>query len=610
MCFNHVGISSLILVLAWGLSNFCAGQESAATPEDLFDAARAGDVDRITRILDEGIDVDATTAYGATALMYAAEKGHLEAVKFLVAKGADVNAKDTFYGATPLSWANMSKRKEIAAYLKENGAELPIIRSSSSTKKKEDKADAETAEEEAAAAPEFLPSSPESRLADREVSGVHWPQFRGTGGRGIADGQNPPREWNVGEGKNLLWMTAIDGLGHSCPVIWGDQIFITSAISGKDDHSIKPGLYGSVDSVDDESEHRFMVYCLDKNDGEILWQRQAAKAIPQVKRHLKSTHANSTVATNGDHVIAFFGSEGLYCYNTGGELLWKKDLGMLDSGWFYDKSYQWGFGSSPVIFEDMVIVQCDIQTNSFVAAYRLSDGSLVWRSEREEIPGWSSPTVVDSPRGPMLLTHATKFARGYSARTGEEIWRLGGHSEIVVPTPFVAHDLIFLASGYRPIQPIVALSLEAEGDVTLDEGETTNEHVVWSQPRGGPYMPSPIVYGDYLYSCNNRGILTCIRATTGQQVYQKRLTEGLEDLNLKQSDIGGTLSMVGSPVAADGHIYFPSENGTVLVVEAGPEFRLVAVNRCGETILTTPAISEGVLYIRGQQHLIALKRQD
>lgn len=615
-------------------------QQSESTAEDLFDAARNGDVEQIKLILDSGIDINSKTKYGAMALHYAAEKGHLDAVKLLVEKGAELNSADTFYNWTPLSWATISGHADVAKFLKEKGAKQPVQRARPSASKK--KLDTKKADE--AEKIEFLPSSDESRFADRQVSKPHWPQFRGTGSRGVADGQHPPLTWHVAsdqkakqdkakdedqddeededqedeesddsdleQDKNLLFKTKVPGLGHSCPTIWGDFVYLTSAVSGDEDHSIKIGNYGGVGSVDDDSEHRFILVCINKNDGTIVWEQEATRGVPKVKRHLKSTHANSTVATDGDHVVAFFGGEGLYCYTNKGELLWKKDLGKLDSGWFYDKSYQWGFGSSPVIFEDMVIVQCDVQEQSFLAAYRLRDGSEVWKTERDEIPGWSSPNVVDSPHGPMVLTHATKFAMGYSARTGEEIWRFGRHSEIVVPTPFVAHDLIYLTSGYSPIQPITAIELNATGDVTLQDDETSSDYVRWYKPRGGPYMPSPIVYGDYLYLCANQGILTCIQATTGEQVYKTRLTKGLAELDLKPKDVGGSLSMVGSPIAADGHLYFPAESGAVLVVKAGPEYELVAVNMTGEHILTTPAISEGVIYIRGQEHLIALKQED
>ena len=583
----------------------------STSPQQLFNAAQTGDLEAIKTALDAGIDVNAKTRYSATALSFAAEKGHLDIVKLLIEKGADPNVQDTFYKATPLTWANMKKHEEIAAYLKEHGAELPTLKPRSGTAKKpvksgETKGDASEPEE----APVFPPDSEASRLADRSISSVNWPRFRGAGARGIADGQNPPVQWNALTDENVLWKAEIAGLGHSSPVIFGDRVYVTTAISQSGDFSIKPGQYGGVDSVDDDSEHVFELLCFDKTDGRVIWRQEANRSKPQVKRHLKSTHANCSVATDGKYVVAFFAGEGLYCYTPEGDLVWSKDLGVLDSGWFYDKSYQWGFAASPIIFEGNVIVQCDIQEDSFVAAYSLNDGSEVWKTMRDEIPGWSTPTVVSSPRGPMLLTHGTGFARGYDARTGEEWWRFGKHSEIVVPTPFVAHDLIFVSSGYSPIQPIIAIKLTAEGDITLPEGEDSSEHVAWYRSKGGPYMPSPLVYGDYLYLCSNSGIVTCMQATTGKQVYRQRLSKGLDQLDEPVEGLEGSTSMVGSPVAADGCLYFPCEEGFVFVVKAGPEFEMLACNPIGENLLTTPAISQGVMFVRGIRNLFAFKQMD
>lgn len=442
---------------------------------------------------------------------------------------------------------------------------------------------------------EWQPSSEESRAADRSVSSKNWPSFRGIGARGIADGQNPPIEWNVEDNQNVLWKTPIEGLGLSCPVIWDNKLFITSAVSEGDDASLRIGLYGDVASVEEDNEYEFQLLCLSKTTGEILWKQTANKKKPAVKRHAKSSHANPTTATDGKYVVAFFGSEGLFCYDMEGNQLWKQELGFLDSGWFYDPGYQWGFGSSPIIFNDLVIVQCDIQKDSFIAAFDIGTGKEVWRTEREEIPSWSSPTVHQFDGLPMLITGGTKAARGYDARTGQLLWSLKEHSEIVVPTPFVAHNLIFLASGYSPIQPIYAVRPDARGDISLDGDNLTNEFIPWSAKRGGPYMPTPIVYGDYLYCCSNNGILACFEATTGAQVYRKRMRAP-----------GGSLAFTASPIASDGHLYLTAEDGRVLVVKAGPEFELVSTNKAGESILATPAVSEGAIYLRTQDSVLAV----
>ncbi len=608
----RVAGGSVFLVLGWlfACSTLIAQERELPSSQRLFNAAQTGDLDEVKAAIEAGADVNSKTRYSATALSFAAEKGHLEIVKFLIENGADPNVQDTFYKATPLTWANYQNHKEVAKYLKEHDAELPTLKADPEKTKKQlkkakEKTDANPAEEEKAA---LLPDSKKSRIADRRVSSVNWPQFRGTEARGIADGQNPPVVWNAIDGENLLWKTKIDGLGHSSPVVFGDRVYLTTAVSEAGDFSIKPGQYGGVDSVEDDSPHAFVLLCLNKNDGSVIWRRQAVEAKPQVKRHLKSTHANCTVATDGTHVIAFFAGEGLFCYTREGELMWQKDLGTLDSGWFYDKSYQWGFAASPIIFEENVIVQCDVQEDSFVAAFSLSNGKEVWKTMRDEIPSWSTPTVVSSQRGPMLLTQGTGFARGYDARNGQEWWRFGNHSEIVVPTPFVAHDLIFITSGYSPIQPIVAIELDAEGDITLPQGESEGEFVAWYKSKGGPYMPTHIVYGDYLYLCSNSGIVSCLQAKTGERVYRQRLSKGLDQLDEVVAGLEGSTSMVGSPVAADGCLYFPCEEGFVFVVKAGPEFEMLACNPIGENVLSTPAISQGVFFVRGTEHLFAFKK--
>jgi imidazolonepropionase-like amidohydrolase/outer membrane protein assembly factor BamB len=422
----------------------------------------------------------------------------------------------------------------------------------------------------------------------------NWPQFRGIGAAGIADGQFPPTAWDAEKSVNIRWKTPIPGLGHSCPVVWGDRVFVTTAVSSDPKSEFKAGLYGDVDPVKDTSVHTWRVYCLDKHTGKPLWEQTAHQGVPKIKRHPKGSHANSTPAIDASHVVVNFGSEGLYCYDHAGTLLWKRDLGTLASGWFYDADYQWGFGSSPILYKDWVIIQCDIGKGSFLAAYNLADGREIWRTQREEIPSWGTPTIVTGPQGDELVTNATKFARGYDPQTGKELWRLGKHSEITVPTPLAAHGLVFITSGYRPIQPIYAVRLGSRGDLSLKDGKSSSDAIAWSTTKGGPYMPTPIVYGDYLYVCSNNGILTCYEAKTGKQVYKERL--------------GGSGGYTASPVAADGRIYFTSEQDGIQVVRAGPKFELLANNPVGEVCMATPAISDGMIFVRTQHHLLGIAR--
>jgi len=421
---------------------------------------------------------------------------------------------------------------------------------------------------------------------------VDWPQFRGPHATGIADGQHPPVTWDVKAGTNVRWKTPIPGLGHSCPVVWGDRVFVTTAISsGEPDPKVRTGNYGDVASVNDTSKHTWQVLCLDRQTGKVLWTRTAYEGLPKIKRHLKGSQASCTPATDGKRVVACFGSEGLYCYDFEGKLLWKRDLSTIDSSFAIDREYEWGFGSSPVIHEGLVILQFDLSHDSFLAAYSLEDGSRVWATPRDEIPSWSTPTVWKNSKRTEIVTNAAQYARGYDPATGKELWRLAKKSEVTIPTPVPAGDRIFVVSGNRPIQPIFALKPGATGDISLKDGETRNEFVAWGTLRGGPYMPTPIAYGSHLYVCSNAGVVTCYEAATGKQVYRER--------------IGGT-SYTASPVAADGRLYFVSEQGEVRVVKAGEKFELLAVNDMGDVRMACPALSPAALFVRTQHALSAL----
>lgn len=420
----------------------------------------------------------------------------------------------------------------------------------------------------------------------------HWPSFRGPQATGIAEGHPTPVEWNAETGKNILWKTPIPGLGVSSPVTWGDRIFVTTAVSGDPSAGLRHGLYGDVEPSKDLSKHTWHVYALDRKTGKIVWERTAHEGTPRSKRHTKASQASASPATDGKHVAAWFGSEGLFVYDFDGNLLWKKNLGVISVGWFYDPDYEWGVASSPIIYKDVVILQVDRQKDSFIAAFRLKDGAEVWRTSRDEIPSWSTPTVVEGAR-PQIVASATNFIRGYDPVTGKELWRLGRNSEIMVATPFAAHGLVFVVGGYPPIRPIYAIRPGGSGDLSLKEGQTSHEFLAWSKREGGSYMPTPIVYGDHLYIVQNNGVLTAYDARSGERVYQQRV-----------GDKPGAYS--ASPVAADGKIYFTSEDGEVFVIRAGAKYELLGANPMGEVLMATPAISEGVLYIRGLTHLYAV----
>ncbi len=417
----------------------------------------------------------------------------------------------------------------------------------------------------------------------------NWPAFRGNNASGIADGQGAPLSWNGKDSTNILWKTPIPGLGNSSPVIWGDQVFLTGAVSSGGNKFFRTGLYGDVAPVEDDSEQTWTIYSLDLKTGRILWERTVGSRLPQVKRHPKSTHANPTPVTDGRRVIALLPDLGLFAYDLQGNLLWKTELGFLDSGWFYDRSYQWGFASSPVLYKDLVIVQADIQDESFIAAYSIDSGKQVWRTARDSISTWSTPSLYTRGERHELIANGPRI-QSYDPASGKELWSLGPSSEVVVGTPVVGEDLIYLTAGYPPVRPIYAVRPGAKGDISLEKGQRSSAHIAWSYDRGGTYMPSPILYRDYLYTNANNGRLTCYDAKTGKRIYRARIG-------------GKSISFVASPLAADGRLYFTSESGEVFVVKAGPRYEELSVNPLGESVLATPAISDGILVIRGLSHV-------
>jgi outer membrane protein assembly factor BamB len=412
-----------------------------------------------------------------------------------------------------------------------------------------------------------------------------WPSFRGVLATGVADGQNLPDRWDVATGENILWRVQVPGLAHSSPVVWGDRLFLATAISSDPKAGFRKGLYGDGDASADRSRHRFVVIAIDKRSGKTLWERVASESEPLNKRHVKNTYASATPATDGRMVVAWFGSQGVFAYDVNGTLRWKVDLGRLDLGAYDVPSVEWGPASSPIIWGDLVILQVDTQADSFLLALKLGTGETVWKTERDELPSWGTPTVVDTSAGPALLTNASNFIRGYDPRTGTELWRLGGSSKITAPTPFVAENLLVFASGRGPEKPIFVVRPGAKGDLTLPAGKTSSDSVVWSRTARGSYMPTPIAYGGLLYVLANNGLFDAYRVTTGEEVFRQRLPV-----------IGSGYS--ASPVAADGKLYLSSEDGDILVVAAGLEFKLLATNTMGESLMATPALSDGVMYVR------------
>jgi len=423
-----------------------------------------------------------------------------------------------------------------------------------------------------------------------------WPSFRGTQASGIAEGQNLPDSWNGKTGENILWRTKVPGLAHSSPVVWGNRIFVTSAVSSDPKATFRPGLYGDGDASKDRSRHRWMIYALDKHTGKIQWERVAHEGEPIEKRHIKSTYANSTPATDGRIVVAWFGSHGVHAYDVKGRFLWKVDLGHLDLGAYDIPTFEWGSASSPIIWNGLVILQCDTQTDSFLLALDAATGKTVWKTDRDELPSWGTPTVATTSAGAELVANASNYIRGYDPRTGKELWRLGRSSKITAPTPVFADGVFVVASGRGPERPIFVVRPNSRGDLTLPEGKTNSEAIVWSRTGRGSYMPTPLIYNGILYVLANNGLFDAYNLQSGEEVYRQRLPL-----------IGSGFS--ASPIAADGKIYLANEDGEMLVIAAGQKFSHLSTNSMGELLMATPALSDGVMYVRSSTSLFAVGRK-
>ena len=426
-------------------------------------------------------------------------------------------------------------------------------------------------------------------LAAAPASGQNWPGFRGSNAAGVADGA-PPVSWDVAAKRNVAWKTPIPGLAHSSPIVWGDRIYVTTAVAASGTPSVITGdsSKSGIDSAKDMVAHSWRLIAIDKTSGKIAWDREVHKGVPRVKRHVKASHASSTPATNGRAIVALLGSEGLFCFDMTGAVKWRQDLGVMDVGLVDDPTYQWGPSSSPIIDGANVIVQNDRHKDSFIAAFDLTTGKPVWRANRDELPTWSTPIIVQTSGRRELITNGGKFIRAYDPATGKELWRMSDNAtQVKVPTPVIAGGSVVVTGGYPPAgRPIYAIRPGGSGDIAPSA-------LAWSTQNGAPYTGTPLVHDGIVYACTDNGILSAYDAKSGERIYRSRV-----------APTAGGFS--ASPVAAGGHLYLASEEGDVFVVKAGREFQLVATNPSGEIAMATPAISGNMLFVRTQGHLLGI----
>ena len=426
------------------------------------------------------------------------------------------------------------------------------------------------------------------------VATVNWPQFRGPNACGVSEDQAPVT-WNTETGANIRWQTPIPGLGHACPIVWQDRIYVATAVKPGTKPDLKIGLYGDIDSYDETEPQQWRLLCLNKASGKVVWDKLALETVPRTQRHTKATHCNSTPATDGKYLVAIFGSEGLFCFDMEGRQLWRKDLGRMDPGFYVVTNTSWGFGSSPVLHDNKIIVQCDVLSEQFLAAFDAASGKQLWRTPRSDVPTWSTPLIATSPRRSQIVVNGWKQIGGYDLATGSLLWELHEGGDVPVASPVLAGDMVILTSAHGKARPMRAVRLDATGNITPSELGATNQAVAWCHARQGDYLQTPIVVGHLLWGALD-SIVTCFDVQTGKIHYSERLTDP-------------TQGFTASPVAAGGKLYFTGERGDVFVVPVAEKFSVLATNKLGGICLSTPAISEGTLLFRTTEKLIAVGTQ-
>jgi len=415
----------------------------------------------------------------------------------------------------------------------------------------------------------------------------NWPQFRGLDAGVAADDPALPDTW--GPTENIIWNIEVPGRGWSSPIVWGDHIFVTAVINTAGEEPLKPtgsyigrsfgGPMTGNDVATTSTPHRWVLYDIDFTTGKIRWERALNTAVP-LSKHLKNSYASETPVTDGERVYIFNGNAGLFAFDMNGKLLWSKPVGP-----FKTRS-GWGSAGSPVLHKDRAYIVNDNDEQSFIAAYNKQTGAEVWRVDRDEGTNWSTPFVWEHERRTEIVTTGTGRVRSYDL-DGKLLWTLSGMSSIHIPTPFARHGLLYINSGYAgdSRRPVYVIRPGASGDISLEEGETSSQHIAWSYPTLGSYNPSALVYGDYHYMLLDRGILISHDAKTGKEIYpQQRIT-------------AGTL-FTASPWAYNGKIFVMSEEGDTFVIQAGPEFKVLGKNSLGEFTLATPAVANGSLIVR------------
>jgi outer membrane protein assembly factor BamB len=419
-----------------------------------------------------------------------------------------------------------------------------------------------------------------------------WPAFRGGDRAGVAEAKSLPDAW--GPDRNVVWKADVPGLGWSSPVVWGGRVFVTSAASAEKPPEARKGLYiQDLAGKLPPGEHRWLVHCLDFKTGKPLWTQEAHKGPAPGTLHIKNTFASATPVVDGERLYVLFGNVGLFCYTLDGKPLWSHRFEPVKT------RMGWGPGASPAAHGGKVFVVNDNEEKSTLTCFDGASGRPLWQVERDEKSNWVTPFVWRHEGRTEIVTAGSKKVRSYGL-DGKLLWELEGMSVLAIPTPFAADGLLYVSSGYvgdPRRRPVYAVRPGAEGDVSLKGDETSNKFVAWSQKLAGPYHPTPLVYGDYLYVLLDRGFLSCYGAKTGKVVYERQKIEG--------GDV-----FTASPWAYGGKVFCLSEDGDTFVIKAGPKFEQAGKNALDEMSLATPALAHGSLLLRTQTRLYRLAKSE
>ncbi len=416
-----------------------------------------------------------------------------------------------------------------------------------------------------------------------DAKSSNWHQWRGPDATGVSKTAKPPTRWS--ETKNIKWKVPIEGKGNSTPIIWGDKVFLLTAINtGNVDPTLpKPEdqpkrIFGITHP---NTAYRFVVLCLDRNTGKVLWRRIASQGIPHEGHHDESDFASASPATDGKYLYCWFGSAGLFCYDLEGKKRWERNLGKAHMG------ASLGEGCSPVVYDGKIVIVRDHARQSTIEVIDARNGKTIWKKNRDEPNAWATPRVLKHSGKMQVITAASNKVRSYDLQTGKIIWQCGGLTGNVIPNPIVEGDVVFCMSGYKGFS-LLALPLSATGDIT------NSKKIIWSKRAGTPYIASPLLYDGMLYFNKSiQSVLTCLDSKTGDTIIDSTRLTGISNI-------------YASPVGADGRIYITGQNGTTLVLKRSRELKVLARNKLNDRINASPALAGNQLFLRGRKFLYCI----